>query len=127
MQGFIKIRIRRILLGTNVFTPFGQFAAKVPPSFDIADIPDGATPTVPATWPELPILIDSPDIATNVTAETVEIRVPISELGSNTDFNYDGVTAGLRVSTSPHDPLLCVENVFDVASGDLSLPGTVEQ
>lgn len=93
----------------------------------VRDIPDGATPTVPATWPELPILIDSPDIATNVTAETVEIRVPISELGSNTDFSYDGVTAGLRVSTSPHDPLLCVENVFDVASGDLSLPGTVEQ
>ncbi len=39
---------------------------------------------------------------------------------------FDGVTAGLRVSASAHQPLLCVVNVFDVASGDLSLPGTAE-
>ena len=44
-----------------------------------------------------------------------------------TDFNFDGVTSGLRVSTTPHDPLLCVEAGFDVASGDLSLPGIVNQ
>jgi len=93
----------------------------------VRDIPEGETPTVPATWPELPILIDSPDIATHIAAETIEIRVPISELGSDLDFGFDGVTAGLRVSTSPHDPLLCVEAVFDVASGDLSLPGTIDQ
>ena len=31
--------------------------------------------------------------------------------------------AALRVNASVHDPLLCVTNVFDVASGDLSLPG----
>lgn len=93
----------------------------------VRDIPEGETPTVPATWPELPILIDSPDIATHLGAETVEIRVPISDLGSDVDFGFDGVTSGLRVSTSPHDPLLCVEAVFDVASGDLSLPGKVDQ
>ena len=38
---------------------------------------------------------------------------------------FDGVTAGLRVSTSPHDPLLCTDRVLDIASGDLSLPGKV--
>lgn len=93
----------------------------------VRDIPEGQTPTLPATWPELPILIDSPDIATNVDAETVEIRVPLADLGDEIDFGFDGVTSGLRVSTSPHDPLLCVEAVFDVASGDLSLPGTVDK
>lgn len=93
----------------------------------VRDIPEGQTPMLPATWPELPILIDSPDIATTIDAETVEIRVPIDDLGGQIDFGFDGVTAGLRVSTSPHDPLLCVEAMFDVASGDLSLPGTVDK
>lgn len=91
----------------------------------VRGIPEGETPTLPATWPELPILIDSPDIPTSIGGQTVEIRVPISDIGSATDFNFDGVTSGLRVSTSPHDPLLCVNAVFDVASGDLSLPGVV--
>ncbi len=39
---------------------------------------------------------------------------------------FDGVTAGLRVNADLHAPLLCVVNVFDVASGDLSLPGRVK-
>lgn len=93
----------------------------------VRDIPEGETPTLPETWPELPILIDSPDIATNIDAETVEIRIPRAAIDGTSDFGFDGVTAGLRVSISPHDPLLCVENVFDVASGDLSLPGTIDR
>jgi hypothetical protein len=32
---------------------------------------------------------------------------------------FDGVTAGLRVNANLHAPLLCVENVFKVASGNL--------
>lgn len=93
----------------------------------VRDIPEGQTPTLPATWPELPILIDSPDMATSIDGESVEIRVPIVDLGGQIDFGFDGVTSGLRVSTSPHDPLLCVDAVYDVASGDLSLPGTVDK
>jgi hypothetical protein len=30
------------------------------------------------------------------------------------------------VNASVHDPLLCVVDVFDVASGNLSLPGRVQ-
>jgi len=47
-------------------------------------------------------------------------------LVGTTSFNFDGVTAGLRVNADLHSPLLCVTNVYDVASGDLSLPGKVE-
>jgi hypothetical protein len=36
-------------------------------------------------------------------------------------------TGGLRVHAQVHAPLLCVVNVFDVASGDLSLPGKVNR
>jgi len=32
------------------------------------------------------------------------------------------VTAALRVNASTHNPLLCVTDVFKVASGNLSLP-----
>ena len=38
---------------------------------------------------------------------------------------FDGVTAGLKVDGNLHAPLLCVSNVFKVASGNLSLPGQV--
>lgn len=41
------------------------------------------------------------------------------------DAKFDGVTAGLRVNESVHSPLLCIENVFKIASGDLSLPGKI--
>jgi len=34
--------------------------------------------------------------------------------------------AGLRVSHEMKAPLLCVTDVFKVASGDLSLPGSVD-
>jgi len=40
--------------------------------------------------------------------------------------SYGVVTAALQVNASVHAPLLCVTDVFDVASGDLSLPGKIE-
>ena len=50
--------------------------------------------------------------------------VPLAAIGFPETFNYDGVTAGLKVNADLHDPLLCVSSVWDVASGDLSLPAT---
>lgn len=88
----------------------------------VVDIPEGEEPTLPATWPGLPLLLDSPDLETWTSQEGAMVRVPVDVVG-DAEFAFDGVTAGLRVSASPHDPLLCVEDVWDVASGDLSLPG----
>jgi hypothetical protein len=93
----------------------------------VIDIPPGATPKLPATWPGLPLLIDSPALAPAIDATTVAVTVPLASLGGAADFKFDGVTAGLRVNEQAHAPLLCVVNVFDVASGDLSLPGTVSE
>jgi hypothetical protein len=91
----------------------------------VRDIPEGTTPKMPATWPKLPLFIDSPGFDTNVTGSTVEVPVPLRAIDAPADFTYDGVTAALRVNASVHDPLLCVADVFDVASGNLSLPGRV--
>lgn len=92
----------------------------------VKDIPEGASPKLPKTWPGLPILIDSPDYEPAIGGDTVEVRVPGKDLGTVAGVMFDGVTAGLRVNADLHTPLLCVADVFDVASGNLSLPGQVE-
>ena len=93
----------------------------------VVDIPEGAKPRVPKTWPGLPILIDSPGWDPTFKNETLEVRVPFDDIGPVETGSFDGVTAALRVNASVHNPLLCVANVFKVASGDLSLPGKVNR
>jgi hypothetical protein len=93
----------------------------------VIDIPAGAKPRLPKTWPGLPILIDSPGWSPTFKKETVEVRVPFDDIGAVEAGAFDGVTAALRVNASVHNPLLCVTHVFKVASGDLSLPGKVNR
>lgn len=93
----------------------------------VVDIPKGAKPRLPKTWPGLPILLDSPGWNPTFNAETVEVQVPFDDIGLVNDARFDGVTAGLQVNQSVHAPLLCVVNVMDIASGDLSLPGKVNE
>jgi len=92
----------------------------------VKDIPEGAKPKLPKTWPGVPLLIDSPGYAPRFKGDTVTVRVPFDDVSPLKGAAFDGVTAGLRVNASAHAPLLCVVNVFDVASGDLSLPGKAE-
>ena len=89
----------------------------------VVDIPEGTKPRLPKTWPGLPILLDSPGWDPTLDAAAVEVRVPFDDFAVVEQASFDGVTAGLRVNASVHAPLLCVVDVFKVASGDLSLPG----
>ena len=93
----------------------------------VVDIPEGSRPRVPRTWPGLPILIDSPGWSPTFDGGVVEVRVPFDDVSAVEAGSFDGVTAALRVNASVHDPLLCVADVFKVASGDLSLPGRVNR
>lgn len=90
----------------------------------VKDIPEGATPNLPVTWPGLPILLDSPGFTP--VFDGPEVKVNAAVKGGATGIAYDGVTAALRVNKNIHSPLFCVTDVFDVASGDLSLPGKVD-
>ena len=54
------------------------------------------------------------------------VRVPFDAIAPVQAARLDGVAAALRVNASVHSPLLCVADVFKVASGQLSLPGQVE-
>ncbi|WP_222857547.1 hypothetical protein [Rhizobium wenxiniae] len=91
----------------------------------VIDIPEGAKPKVPATWPGVPLLIDSPEYPTEFKGDRVDVEIPLPLIGGIVGASYDGVTAGLKVNGNLHAPLLCVSNVFKVASGNLSLPGKV--
>lgn len=92
----------------------------------VIDIPEGEKPKVPPTWPGVPLLIDSPDYATAFTGDTVEVSIPTQLISGIAAASFDGVTAGLKVDGNLHAPLLCVADVFKIASGDLSLPGKVQ-
>ncbi|MFY7923042.1 MAG: hypothetical protein ACOVSI_11555 [Gemmatimonas sp.] len=92
----------------------------------VRDIPAGAKPALPATWPGLPIYIDSPGYEPEIAGPTIRVSVPLKDVGFPASFAFDGVTAALRVNASVHDPLLCVADVFDIASRSLTLPGKIE-
>ncbi|PZQ53487.1 MAG: hypothetical protein DI570_23985 [Phenylobacterium zucineum] len=93
----------------------------------VRDIPAGATPKVPATWPNVPLLIDSPTYPMSIATDTVEVKVPATVIGATEGVKFDGVTSALQVNANLHAPLLCISDVFDVASGDLSLPGRISR
>ena len=93
----------------------------------VKDIPAGTTPKVPATWPKVPLLIDSPTYPMAIATDTVQVSVPATVIGASAGIRFDGVTSALKVNANLHAPLLCIADVFDVASGDLSLPGRVGQ
>lgn len=91
----------------------------------VKDIPEGTKPKLPATWPNLPIFIDSPGYDFSMDKKEVIVKVPLKALGFPKTLNYDGVTSALRINANVHAPLLCIANVWDIASGNLSLPGKV--
>lgn len=95
-----------------------------PGALSVKDIPEGATPNLPATWPGFPILLDSPGFTPVFDGPEITINAALA--GGAEGASYDGVTSALRVNASVHAPLLCVTDVFDIASGDLSLPGSVK-
>ncbi len=92
----------------------------------VRDIPEGATPKMPATWPGLPIFIDSPGFTPLFDGPEITVRTAFADAQAIVGASYDGVTSALKVNANVHAPLLCVTDVFDVASGDLSLPGKVK-
>jgi hypothetical protein len=77
---------------------------------------------LPPTAPGLPIALDSPGMSPLLAGRSVKITVPVS--GAE-NVNFDAVTAKLQVHAEGKAPLLCVTGTYDVASGDLSLPGVI--
>jgi hypothetical protein len=57
-----------------------------------------------------------------INGKTVRITVPVK--GAE-NVNFDAVAAHLQVNETGKTPLLCVTGTYKVASGNLTLPGTI--
>ncbi len=56
----------------------------------------------------------------------IKVNVSFANADAVAGASYDGVTSALRVNANVHAPLLCVTDIFDVASGKLTLPGKIK-
>jgi hypothetical protein len=90
----------------------------VPSSFNSSDLP----PTAP-----MPMYLDSPNFHAFAQGNLLRIIVPSKRVNGVTAFNFDSVTAGMNVDLSGEGPVLRVNEVFDILSGNLTLPYTVKQ
>jgi hypothetical protein len=88
----------------------------VPSSFNTADLP----PTAPMS-----MYLDSPNFHAFAEGNILRVIVPVQRVNGVTSFNFDGVTAGMNVDLSGKGPVLRVNKVHDVLSGNLSLPYAV--
>ena len=85
----------------------------VPSQPDMSKLP----PTAP-----MAMALDSPGFHAFATGSTLTVLVPAWQLRGVRDFSFDALTALMRVDASGSDPILRVVSVFDILSGDLSLP-----
>ncbi|SMO74367.1 hypothetical protein [Gracilimonas mengyeensis] len=89
--------------------------------------PEDQSVVLPATNPGMPIYLDSPGFSVVFRDQAVRVAVPAQRVHHKTSFNYDGVTAYMEVSTEENMPMLGVYAVYEVLSGDLSLPYKVQK
>lgn len=78
---------------------------------------------LPPTNPGMPMYMDSPGFQVVTSGNAIRVVIPKIMMNNKTSFNFDAVSALMQVNTSDADlPMLGVYEVYDVASGDLSLP-----
>ncbi len=81
---------------------------------------------LPPTHPGMPMFMDSPGFAVHHQEQTLKVLVPLQRVSGKREFQFDAVTAYMRVSTDPKQAMLGVYQVYKVLSGDLSLPYQVK-
>jgi hypothetical protein len=78
---------------------------------------------LPPTNPGMPMFMDSPGFPVVTSGRDILVSVPAYRMNNRLDFSYDAVSCYLQVNTSRKDlPMLGVYQVYDIVSGDLSLP-----
>lgn len=109
--------------------------ARVPGGLSVKEFRKADAVVLPPTNPGMPMYMDSPGFGVTTRGRAIRVLVPASRIrseGSAPAFKYDAVTCYMRVSAPKEGhaagaavPMLGVYEVFDVLSGDLSLPFTV--
>ncbi|TYA69995.1 hypothetical protein [Seonamhaeicola marinus] len=100
---------------------------RVSGGFSIKQFEAGDTSVIlPPTNPGMPMYMDSPGYPVTTRNGLISVVVPDYRIKNETSFNFDAVAAYMKVNTSkPNLPMLGVYEVHSIASGDLSLPYTV--
>ena len=103
--------------------------ARVPGKLSVKEFQQAEAVVLPPTNPGMPMYMDSPGHSVVTRADAIRVIVPASRIrfgDTAPAFSFDAVTCYMRVSapaTGTRDlPMLGVYEVFDVLSGDLSLP-----
>lgn len=87
-----------------------------------------ASVVLPPTNPGMPMYMDSPGFPVITEGNTIRVIVPDYRMNNRLDFQFDAVTCFMQVNTEDSSkPLLGVYEVYDVASGDLSLPYSIKE
>lgn len=96
---------------------------RVAGGLSVVEFDEGDEPILPPTNPGMSMYLDSPGFGIATHDDTLRVVVPAYRVSNDTDFRFDAVTAYMEVNTADDErPLLGVYEVYDVASGDLSLP-----
>jgi hypothetical protein len=109
--------------------------ARVPGKLSVREFQKTDAVVLPPTNPGMPMYMDSPGFAVGTSGSAIRVVVPAGRIrfaSGEPTFKFDAVTCYMRVS-APADghagsatlPMLGVYEVFDVLSGDLSLPYSV--
>lgn len=89
--------------------------------------PEDKSVILPPTNPGMNMYMDSPGYSVVKKKENLRVLVPAQRVDNKKEFNFDAVSAYMEVNTSDDKrPLLGVYEVYDVLSGDLSLPYKVK-
>jgi hypothetical protein len=110
--------------------------AGVPGGLSVKEFTKADVVVLPPTAPPMPMYMDAPGFAVSTKGQTLKVLVPVSRLRLDgaPAFSFDAVTCYMQVSAPQagadgHDahakadkPMLGVYDVFDVLSGNLSLP-----
>ncbi|MEM6996221.1 MAG: hypothetical protein AAF721_37285 [Myxococcota bacterium] len=89
-------------------------------------VPSADPAALPRTAP-MPMYLDSPGYHAFAVGDAVHVLVPGWHLAGVDRLAFDAVTARMQVDASAERPVLRVEEVFDILSGDLSLPRSVSR
>lgn len=82
---------------------------------------------LPPTNPGMSMYMDSPGYSVVTNDDNLKVLVPAQRIDNKKQFNFDAVSAYMEVNTTDEKrPLLGVYEVYDVLSGDLSLPYNVK-
>ncbi|HLV11305.1 MAG TPA: hypothetical protein VKY42_02555 [Trueperaceae bacterium] len=96
---------------------------RVAGGLSVVEVADGADAVLPPTNPGMPMYMDSPGLSVVLDGATLRVLVPAWRVRGETSFAFDAVAAYLEVNTSDDArPMLGVYQVYEVLSGDLSLP-----